>query len=83
MCQPEHIHPENLNQVEIVGQCYWGGGRVTVSTVLKTGTAKEKGVIQPTWSLSKGWQLSLIAGNELLATGLMVNCAFSANLRQR
>lgn len=26
--QPEHIHPENLNQVEIVGQCYWRGGRV-------------------------------------------------------
>lgn len=28
MYQPEHIHPENLNQVEIVGQCYWRGGRV-------------------------------------------------------
>lgn len=26
--QPEVIHPENLNQVEIVGQCYWRGGRV-------------------------------------------------------
>lgn len=28
MYQPEHIHPENLDQVEIVGQCYWRGGRV-------------------------------------------------------
>lgn len=28
MYQPEVIHPENLNQVEIVGQCYWRGGRV-------------------------------------------------------
>lgn len=26
--QPEHIHPENMDQVEIVGQCYWRGGRV-------------------------------------------------------
>lgn len=26
--QPEVIPPENLNQVEIVGQCYWRGGRV-------------------------------------------------------
>lgn len=26
--QPEHIHPENLNQVDIIGQCYWRGGRV-------------------------------------------------------
>jgi SOS-response transcriptional repressor LexA len=26
--QPEHIHPENMNQVEIVGQCYWRDGRV-------------------------------------------------------
>ena len=28
MYQAEVIHPENLNQVEIVGQCYWRGGRV-------------------------------------------------------
>lgn len=28
MYQPEHIHPENMDQVEIVGQCYWRGGRV-------------------------------------------------------
>lgn len=28
MYHPETIHPENLNQVEIVGQCYWRGGRV-------------------------------------------------------
>lgn len=28
MYQPEHIPPENLNQVDIVGQCYWRGGRV-------------------------------------------------------
>ncbi|MEX0738160.1 MAG: LexA family transcriptional regulator [Pseudohongiella sp.] len=28
MYQPEHIHPENMSQVEIVGQCYWRGGRV-------------------------------------------------------
>jgi SOS-response transcriptional repressor LexA len=26
--QPEVIHPENMSQVEIVGQCYWRGGRV-------------------------------------------------------
>ncbi|WP_342632113.1 LexA family transcriptional regulator [Marinobacter alkaliphilus] len=26
--QPEVIHPENLSHVEIVGQCYWRGGRV-------------------------------------------------------
>jgi len=28
MYQPEVIHPENMEQVEIVGQCYWRGGRV-------------------------------------------------------
>lgn len=28
MYQPEVIHPENLNQVKIIGQCYWRGGRV-------------------------------------------------------
>lgn len=28
MYQPEHIHPENMSQVDIVGQCYWRGGRV-------------------------------------------------------
>jgi len=26
--QPEVIHPENMSQVEIVGQCYWRSGRV-------------------------------------------------------
>lgn len=26
--QAEIIHPENMAQVEIVGQCYWRGGRV-------------------------------------------------------
>jgi len=26
--QPEIIHPENMAQVDIVGQCYWRGGRV-------------------------------------------------------
>jgi phage repressor protein C with HTH and peptisase S24 domain len=28
MYQPEVIHPENMEQVEVVGQCYWRGGRV-------------------------------------------------------
>jgi len=28
MYQPEVIHPENMNQIEIVGQCYWRAGRV-------------------------------------------------------
>ncbi|WP_417544399.1 LexA family transcriptional regulator [Marinobacter sp.] len=28
MYQPEVIHPENMSQIEIVGQCYWRGGRV-------------------------------------------------------
>ncbi len=28
MYQPEIIHPENMGQVDIVGQCYWRGGRV-------------------------------------------------------
>lgn len=28
MYREEIIHPENLGQVEIVGQCYWRGGRV-------------------------------------------------------
>lgn len=28
MYQPEHIRPENLDQVDIVGQCYWRSGRV-------------------------------------------------------
>lgn len=26
--QPETIHPENFGNIEIVGQCYWRGGRV-------------------------------------------------------
>jgi len=26
--QPEVIHPDNMSQVEIVGQCYWRSGRV-------------------------------------------------------
>lgn len=28
MYQPEVIHPENMNQIEIIGQCYWRAGRV-------------------------------------------------------
>ena len=26
--QPELIHPENMDQVEIIGQCYWRGGKI-------------------------------------------------------
>jgi len=28
MYQPETIHPENMSQIEIIGQCYWRAGRV-------------------------------------------------------